>query len=117
MPPISTKTEKPRDAKKAVTRIMSYLASSRALLACAVLLAIAGNILALIGPGLSGKAIDIIAAGKGNVNIPKVFYYAGLMLVFYFASAIMSYTLSVLMVRAARRMAGEMRQEVFNKLI
>lgn len=117
MPPISTKTDKPRDAKKAVIRIMSYLASSRMLLVCAVVLSLAGNVLALIGPGLSGKAIDIIAEGKGNVDIPKVFCYAGLMLVFYIVSAIMSYTLSVLMVRVARRMAGEMRQEVFDKLM
>lgn len=117
MAPISTKTDKPRDAWQAVIRAMTYLASGKALLVSAVLLAVSGNIFALIGPRLSGKAIDVIAAGKGNVDIPKVFYYAGLMLIFYIVSAIMSYTLSVIMVRVARRMAGEMRQEVFGKLM
>lgn len=117
MPPISTKTDKPRNARSAVIRILAYLAPNRVLLICAVILAVAGNVLALIGPGLSGKAIDVIAEGEGLVNIEKVFYYAGLMLVFYIVSAVMSYTLSVLMVRVARNMAARMRQEVFDKLM
>lgn len=117
MPPISTRTDKPRNAGAAIRRIMTYLTQCRGMLICAVILAIAGNVLALIGPGLSGKAIDVIAAGKGNVEYTKVLYYAGLMLVFYLVSAVMSYTLSVIMIRVARNMACRMRQEVFDKLM
>ncbi len=117
MPPISTKTDKPRNAKVAVKRIMTYFSQCRGMLVCAVLLAVAGNVLALIGPSLSGKAIDVIAMGQGNVDFYKVLYYAGLMLIFYLVSAAMSYGLSVIMIKVARSMSCRMRQEVFDKLM
>ncbi len=37
----------------------------------------------LIGPKLSGLAIDAIELGEGKVNFPVVFKYAILMIIFY----------------------------------
>ncbi|MBE5937367.1 MAG: ABC transporter ATP-binding protein [Lachnospiraceae bacterium] len=117
MPPISTKTDKPRNTKKALGRIMTYISSCKVLFIIAVILAVAGNVLALIGPNLSGKAIDVIAAGKGQVDFNKIYYYVGLMIVFYVISVVMSYALSVIMIKVARSIAGKMRQDVFEKLM
>ena len=42
-------------------------------LICAVFLSLGGNVLALTGPAVSGKAIDIIGKGKGNVDFDKIY--------------------------------------------
>ena len=98
MPPFSTKTDKPKDAKGAVRRLVKYMFKYRALTAAAVVLSVFSNIFALLGPKLSGNAIDVIAKGYGRVNFNKVYYYAGLMILFYILSVIMSYVLSSIMI-------------------
>ena len=55
--------------------------------------------MALIGPKLSGLAVDAIGYGDKAVALDKVFYYCGLMLVFYTVSAMLSYMLAVVMIR------------------
>lgn len=116
MPPFSTKTDKPKDAKGAVRRLVKYMFKYRALTAAAVVLSVFSNIFALLGPKLSGNAIDVIAKGYGRVNFNKVYYYAGLMILFYILSVIMSYVLSSIMIVIGRRVARRMRREVFDKL-
>ena len=116
MPPFSTKTDKPKDAKGAVRRLVKYMFKYRALTAAAVVLSVFSNIFALLGPKLSGNAIDVIAKGYGRVNFNKVYYYAGLMILFYILSVIMSYVLSSIMIVIGRRVARRMRKEVFDKL-
>lgn len=81
-----------------------------------MLLSVFSNIFALVGPKLSGNAIDVIAKGKGNVDFSKVYYYAGLMLLFYVASAVMSYILSTLMIVMEGAYPIRCRKEVFDKL-
>lgn len=117
MPPFSTKTDKPKDAKGALRRLVKYILGYRWLTAAAVFLAVFSSIFALIGPKLSGSAIDVIAAGKGKVDFGRVYYYAGLMIIFYVASVIMSYVLSSIMIIIGRRIAMQMRKEVFEKLV
>ncbi len=116
MPPFSTKTDKPKDAKGTVRRIIKYILKYKELTATAVFLAVFSNIFSLLGPKLSGNAIDVIAEGEGLVNFNKVYYYAGLMILFYILSVIMSYVLSSVMIIIGRRIAKQMRTEVFDKL-
>ena len=82
----------------------------------AILLTFAGNGLALVGPMLSGKAIDAIA-GIGQVDFDTVFYYAGWMVVFYAASSVLSFGLALLMRTITQKTVRKMRQDVFNKLM
>lgn len=98
-------------------RLLCYMAKDRLWLLLALLLAVAGNLLALVGPALSGKAVDAIAPGKGAVDFKAVWYYAGWMVLFYFVSAAMSYGLSLLMLHIAQRLAARMRQQVFDRLL
>lgn len=98
-------------------RLLCYMAKDRLWLLLALLLAVAGNLLALVGPALSGKAVDAIAPGKGAVDFKSVWYYAGWMVLFYFVSAAMSYGLSLLMLHIAQRLAARMRQQVFDRLL
>lgn len=108
---------KPQDAKGTVRGLWRYLCRYRYMLFLALFLTITGNLLSLVGPKLSGKAVDAISAGKGKVNFDTVFYYAGLMVAFYVASALFSYLLSVVMQSISRSMAKQMRNDVFHKLL
>ena len=48
MPPFSTKTDKPKDTKKAVSRLLKYIWKFRFLAVTAVLLSVFSNIFALV---------------------------------------------------------------------
>ena len=114
--PASKKYERARDPKKALRGLWGYLKLYQWLLLAAILLTFAGNGLALVGPMLSGKAIDAIV-GIGKVDFETVFYYAGWMVVFYAASSILSYGLALLMRTITQKTVRKMRQDVFDKLM
>ena len=97
-------SHKPQDTKGAVRGLWRYLCHYRTMLFVAVILTITGNLLALVGPKLSGRAIDAIEPGKGSVDFDTVFYYAGLMIIFYIVSSLFSYLLSVVMQNISRKM-------------
>lgn len=97
-------------------RLWKYLYHYKWLLLAAFLLTVASNLFALIGPLLSGYAIDAIEPGKGRVDFQVVFHYALLMLLFYIASAIMGYILSIIMIKLSRSVVYRMRKDIFDKL-
>ncbi len=109
--------EKPRGrAKPILLRLWGYLARDKWLLALAALLSIGGNLLGLVGPKLSGAAIDAIRPGAGAVDFDTVFRYAGYMLLFYLLSAIAGYLLGALMITLSRRVICQMRQQLFDHI-
>ena len=114
--PASKKYERARDPKKALKGLWGYLKLYKWMLLAAVALTFAGNGLALVGPMLSGKAIDAIV-GIGQVDFDTVFYYAGWMVIFYAASSVLSYGLALLMRTITQKTVRKMRQDVFNKLM
>lgn len=117
MPPISSKTDRPKDKKGAMVRLTSYIVKYRVYLFAAVILGTAGNVAALVGPMIAGKAIDVISAGKGNVNFNKVMFYIVCLFIFYIISSVMTYILSTIMIKLGRKVANDMRKEVFAKLL
>lgn len=114
---ISAATDKPKDRKKVLIRLWGYLFQHKWMIAAALLLTFVSNLLALLGPLLSGLAIDYIGVGPGEANFPMVFWYCGLMLVFYIVSSGLSYILSVLMVKLSQKIVYQMREDLFDKLI
>ena len=105
------------DSMAIVGRLWRYLSRYRWMIVLALVLTFGSNIFVLLGPMLSGRAIDAIAFGKGAVQFDKVFFYCGLMLVFYVASSVMSYVLAIVMVKLSQRVAFQMRRDLFNKLL
>ncbi len=114
---ISDKTDKPRDTKYVLKRLWSYICRYRWMLMLGLFLTVSGNMSALIGPMLSGYAIDAIEPGKGLVVFRQVFLYAAWMVVFYIVSSILTYFLSLLMIRLSQKIVKSMREDVFTKLI
>ena len=117
MPPRNTFAEhKPKDGKKALRRILSYVKEFRLLIFFAVILSFTANILSLIGPSLAGKAINEAAAGVGKVDFSKVLYYVKYMLLFSVSSSLISLGISIMMTMVAKFTARKLRKECFEKL-
>ena len=116
-PKISEKSDKPKDTGYVLRRLWGYIYHYKWMMALALILTISSNMFALIGPMLSGYAIDAIEPGKGLVVFQKVFYYAAWMIAFYLISSILSYILSVLMIRLSQKLVRKMREDVFTKLV
>ncbi len=106
---------RPKNRKYVLLRLWRYLARYRWLLALALLLTLASNLFGLVGPMLSGYAIDAIH-GPGDVDFSAVFLYAGLMAGFYLLASLLAYILSRLMIRLSQKVAFQMRKDVFDHL-
>lgn len=110
-----TRLRKPK--QYTLSRLGKYLLRYKWLLFLAILLTMGSNLFALIGPMLSGYAIDAIEPGSGKVEFDRVFYYAAWMAVFYVASAALSYLLTVLMLTISKKVVYQMRKDVFDRLL
>lgn len=117
MPPLSSKTEKPKDTKGTLLRLLSYLGRYRLGIAAGVVLSVTANICALLGPKFAGAAITAMEKGAGQVDFPRVYHYAILMLVLYVFSAVVNYMLSFLMMNIGRSVGRKMRSDVMAKLM
>ena len=112
-----TVMKKPKDTRGALRRLLKYLGPWKYVIAGVVVLSFASNLLGLWGPSLAGSAIREAAAGPGKVNFEAVGHYARLMLICYVGSAILGFGISLIMTWVSRRMARQMRQDVFDKLM
>ena len=101
---------------KLLLRLWKYIGKNRVLVILALVFSLSGSMLGLYGPKLSGKAINAIDLGTGNVDFETVFRCAGLMILFYFSSSALSYILQVVMLKLSRTVSRQMRRDVFNKL-
>ena len=113
-PKVEEELKRPR--RGILLRLGKYLWQMKWFLLLALGLTIGGNTFSLLGPTLSGKAIDCIGTQAGGVDFAGVRHYALLMVLFYLVSAIMSYFLSVTMVYVSRRVTLRMRSDLFNHI-
>ena len=103
--------------KHTLLRMGEYLWQEKWLILLALLLTLGSNGLALLGPYLSGAAIDAIEIGPGKVDFTTAFTYAKWMLLFYALSAAMTYGLNVLMIAVSRKITYRMRRDMFRRLV
>ena len=108
---------KPKDTRGALRRIVRYLMAYRYLVLFFLVCAFLSNIGNLMGPRFAGKAIGAAAAGAGKVDFAAVGHYALLMLIAYAGSNVMNFLVNFGMMRVGRRVAQNMRRDVFDKLM
>ena len=102
--------------KELFLRLWAYIGRSRHLLMLALVLSFFSSVLALLGPKLSGQAINAIELGTGKVDFDIVWKCVSLMVVFYILSALLTYLLNIVMIRMSRSISKQMRHDVFEKL-
>ena len=111
------KTKMTKEAKfKVIRRVSKYLFAHKVLVIVCFVIMITSNLLALVAPKLSEKAINAIEIGKGQIDIAFVLSYCVLMLICYATSALLSYILSILMIKLSQRIVYSMRRDLFNHL-
>jgi len=137
--------EKAKDVKLTLKRLLHYVSLYKGKMIIALILTVGTNLFALIGPLLSGYAIDAIDFGgeinlnilngmvlgstgfnsdivindviRGTVVFSIVYKSAILMAIFYLLSSIFSYLLSIIMMRIGKSIVVRMRKDAFEKMI
>lgn len=102
-----------KNVRSTVKRLWDYLTFYKEKLILALTLTIIANVLSLVGPYLTGRAIDVMGE---DVDFSRVFVYAGLMVVFYLLSALLNFWLRVAMVKISQSVVYKMRKDLFEKL-
>ncbi len=105
-----------KSKRQIIARLASYFVNYKFSVLAAFALMLGSNLFALLGPYLTGKAINAIGLETG-VDFDAVFYYCSLMAVFYVISSVLAYILSFLMIRLTQKIIRKMRQDVFDKMI
>ena len=100
---------------KLLKRLWKYIGRYRILVILALFLSTASSLLGLIGPKLSGTAINAIR-GFHDVDFPLVVRCVIWMLVCYIASSVLGYVLHFVMLKLSRSVSRQMRQDVFSNL-
>ena len=108
---------KPKDSRGTLRRMLAFLGPFKLLILLVAALCVLSNLLSLWGPDLAGHAINEAAAGKGKVNFDNVRYYALRMLLCYVSSSLLTVSIHAIMMNVSKRVAKQMRQSVFDKLM
>ena len=109
-------TKKTKNRRDVLLRLSHYFFKHKSMVLFAIILMIGSNLFALIGPYLTGKAIDAIDM-KIGIDFEKVTFYCILMAIFYVVSSVLSYVLSIVMIQLSQKIAKSMRHDVFNKIL
>lgn len=108
---------KPKNYGKVLRGILRYVRTEWPLFLLALVLVVTANLIVLWGPRFSGEAIDAMGFGNQAANYPLVLQKAIMMLASYAGSAILTYLMVRVVVRAAQKMVRRMRQDTFDKII
>lgn len=114
---VSFSKGKAKNKKYTFRRLWNYLSKFRFLLVIALVLTIFSNVLALLGPELTGLMMDEIDKGEANINFGNIYYYASLMALFYLSSSLFSFVISLVMTNISKRCVYTMRRDAFNKML
>ncbi len=102
-----------RDMKYIYGRLWGYLSHHKLSFALALILTVVSGILGITGTSIAGDAIGAIS-GEGERS---VWVYLIIMVILYTLSTVISYFLSVLMIRISQKISAKMRTDVYNNLI
>lgn len=104
------------DTAFVIKNLLKYLKPYLPLFIIVFLANLAAVALSLLGPKLSGQAIDLIKP-DGSTDLNGIWYYCALLTGVYVVSGLITYLSSVGMAYVARRMVKKMRNDTFEKLI
>ena len=111
-------TEKPKNFKQAWARLFQYMGRYKTLFVIAVVFAIVGTALTLLGPNMLSDMTDLIKDGllSGDVDMEAIVSIAVWLLVLYGSSAIISLVQGLIMATIAQRTAGNLRNDISAKI-
>jgi ATP-binding cassette subfamily B protein len=109
--------EKAKDFKGSVSKLFAYGKSFVIFGAIAIILAIAGTILNIIGPQKIGDITNYIVNGiTGTINLPEIKKLAIFLIVIYGLGFIFNYIQSYIMATIAQRLSYKLRRDIDHKI-
>ena len=113
------KAEKPRNTKKALMRLLSYIGKSKLLVIALIFIMAIATISELAGPALQGLAIDTIkieADGSLSVNLREMLVYLAVMGVLFAISAVLHLFQGRIAARLSQNTVYTLRNDLFKKI-
>ncbi len=110
--------EKPKDFKQAWGRLFQYMGSYRILFIIALIFAVVGTALTLLGPNMLSDMTNIIKDGliSGDVDMEGIMAIVVWLLVIYGISAVISLAQGLIMASISQKTAGNLRNDISKKI-
>jgi len=108
--------EKPKDFKESWGKMIRYARPQMPAIVIAMLCALAGTAIALIGPGQIQKITDLITAGvTGGIDLDSVTSTAIFLLTLYGVSWVMNFTQHFIMATVSQNISKRLRTDITEK--
>lgn len=108
--------EKPKDFKKTWGKLINYSKAYVPATVVAIVCAMIGTIVSLVGPKVLSKITDIITAGlMTHIDTDKVTKLAVIMMVLYGISWILSFSQQFIMATVTQRLSKKLRTDIIEK--
>lgn len=102
--------------KHVLTRLGRFLRPYGLPFLLLLVLLMAGNLLSLAAPLLSGRAVDAVGIRAGGVDFPGVFRNCAGMLGCYALSSLLNYVVSSRLIRTAQAVSHDLRKAAFDHM-
>ena len=112
------KSEKPKNTKKALARLLKYIGKSKMLVILLTLIMAAATVAELAGPALQGAAIDTIKVegGKVSVDLSAMLSYLAFMGILFAISASLHLFQGWVAARLSQNTVFALRNDLFKKV-
>ena len=112
------KSEKPKNTKKALARLLKYIGKSKMLVILLTLIMAAATVAELAGPALQGAAIDTIKVngGKVTVDLSAMLTYLAFMGILFAISASLHLFQGWVAARLSQNTVFALRNDLFGKI-
>ena len=112
-----TPGEKPKNFKKAVLRLFKELDKYKILIFLAIILAVVGAVLSIKAPNKISDLTNKISAGlMGNMDFDGIKHIAIILAIMYIASALSTFTQSIIMTNVSNWFAKSLRTRISEKI-
>lgn len=111
---------KAQNRKKTLRRLLTYLKPYRGQIVLTIFLVVLTGVLELLGPYLSGEAIDIIADSEFQmtpVDISSILRIAAVMILIFVSCSFLQYLSALMMLKISKKIVFRMREDAFRSLI
>ena len=109
-------TEKPKNFKETWGKMIRYMRPEMPAVVIAMLCALIGTVIALVGPGQIQKITDLITEGiMGKIDLDAVSSTAAFLMTLYGISWVMNFTQHFIMATASQRISQRFRTDITNK--
>ncbi len=123
MPPVRNASLKPKDFKKTIRKLLSYVSIYKTSIIIVIILTIISTILSIVGPKILGEATTEIftgltskLTGGSGVNFDNVFKILFRLGILYIISTILSYICGFIITKIAQNTSYKLRKEIIKKI-